>query len=104
MIFLHQGAVTSLSFDDSCIFCESNRCVPNTYNFEGLSVSGDIYSDECYLTVAECDELVKTDSAACDLSIYVVWTGFDKNGKLLDSVNSRFSAFSSKTMREDFGL
>jgi len=104
IIDVDDGTVTSTTFDDSCIYCEADRCVPNTNTFGGRSVSGDIYSDSCYLTVSECDELVKSDSTACDLSIFIVWTGFDKNGKLLDSVNSRFAAFSSTTIREQFGL
>ena len=104
IIDVDDGKIASVSFDDSCVFCEPERCVPNTYNPTGFSVSGDIYYEECYKTVMECDELVKSDPTACDLSAYIVWTGFDKNGKVLDSVNSRFSAFSSSTIREDFGL
>ena len=68
----------------------------NTYDFSGKNVTqsaNSIPSKSCYFTKAECDNLVASGEKTCALGVFFVWTGTDKDKKVLNSVKSRFGAF-----------
>ena len=77
------------------------------YNFDGVATT-DLEglnagpSRGCFVKKAQCDELEKggggdnsssTDFDDCDVTLYVVWTGTDVDGKVFQSAGNRFSAF-----------
>lgn len=101
IIDVDKGEVVNISWDDACLFCDESDCKQNTYLVDGTAVmSSEINSKGCAVSAAECAK----DSEKCDLTVYVVWTGTDSNGKLLDSVNGRFGAFGGSTIRDQFGI
>jgi len=89
------GNVDGIAWDDSCVFCRnSDRCEENTYDFAGkLSLLGSEKTKGCFVKKEECDELHAQGQNLCDLNVYFVWTGSDKNGRILSSSGSRWSAF-----------
>lgn len=96
IISVKNGVITGISWDESCSFCDENRCVENTYDFSGKNVTqsaNSIPSKSCYFTKAECDNLVASGEKTCALGVFFVWTGTDKDKKVLNSVKSRFGAF-----------
>ncbi|KAK1735325.1 hypothetical protein QTG54_013939 [Skeletonema marinoi] len=97
------GVVRGIAWDDACVFCEKKQCLPNTYNFDGTEATSEQASQPtngCYLTKAICEGFQATGSDACDLKLYVVWTGTDVNGNVLKSSDSRFSAFPPNRIQE----
>jgi hypothetical protein len=89
-----------ISWDDSCIFCTSNVCEPNTFAFDGMLTTSDEAKQPvggCYITREECTRLLSEGQADCDLLLYVVWTGTDSNGKDFQSSSFRFSAFPAQS-------
>ena len=90
------GTVRSVSWDEVCpVFCSgsgSANCAENTYNFTGDPQTGFAASTGCWITQTQCDAEYAT-STECDLTIYVVWTGTDKNGVAFQSAGNRFSQF-----------
>lgn len=88
------GEVIGIGWDNACMFCDSDRCEENTYDFSGkLANVGNEQDKGCYYTRKECEKLEKEGSKSCDLNIYFVWTGTDKEGRPLHSSGSRWSAF-----------
>lgn len=82
-------------------FCGKNRCEEITYDFSGNpSVGEKDQTKGCYILKDECEELVREGSNKCDLNIYFVWTGTDKDGRSLHSSGSRWSAFPPSSIPE----
>ncbi len=48
------------------------------------------------------EEDCAADPAQCQLSVYISWTGTDKNGNFLQSSSRRFSLFSSYSINSYF--
>ncbi|GAB5033836.1 Hypothetical protein NocV09_01501510 [Nannochloropsis oceanica] len=96
IINLDRGVVTGITFDNGCVLCNnSDRCVENTYDFLGELYSGVGATSDCFLTDAECAANTQADPRACQLTVYVTWTGTDAKGNFLTSSSRRFSLFSS---------
>ena len=96
IINLDQGVVTGITFDNGCVLCDnSDRCVENTYNYLGEPYAGVGATSDCFLTDAECATNSQVDPKACQLTVYVTWTGTDAKGNYLTSSSRRFSLFSS---------
>ena len=107
IIDVTSGVVNGITWDDACVFCSASKCRENTFNFYGNatfqnSTSGVGPTKGCYFTKAECDDLLAKNGTACDLTLYVTWTGTDSMNKALFSSTSRFSAFTLKSVQEQF--
>ena len=105
IISVRQGRVAGITWDDACIFCDGFKevCEENTYNFNGDSVTANSAGQEtksCFLTVAQCEESIQKGEHACDLTLYVVWSGTDAGGKALQSQAYRFSQFPAQELTD----
>jgi hypothetical protein len=97
IINVKDGVINGITWDNACVFCGPNECDEVTYNYNGVpqskATSGQPTSG-CFVTAAQCSSLAgKNGTAACDLSLYVVWTGTDSKKRAFQSSSSRFSAF-----------
>ncbi|GAX23050.1 hypothetical protein FisN_15Hh050 [Fistulifera solaris] len=96
IIDVKDGMVRGVTWDDSCVFCSSDKCPEITYDFNGVqqtqATSGQP-TRGCEITEDECNVLASEGKTLCDLTIYVVWTGTDANGVAFQSSASRFSRF-----------
>ncbi|KAL7576723.1 hypothetical protein ACA910_005644 [Epithemia clementina (nom. ined.)] len=92
IIDVDKGRVRGITWDDACVFCGGFECQPITYNYDGvLQTSGSAGQSVggCPMTLDEC----QTDPTACDVLLYVVWTGSDAEGNAFQSGANRFSTF-----------
>jgi hypothetical protein len=104
IVDVRDGKVAGIAWDDACIFCNRDRCLANTYNFDGSEATQEQISQPtngCYFTRDECVALHAGGSEDCDLKLYVVWTGKDAHGRVLLSSDSRFSAFPPNRIQEN---
>ena len=93
-----RGVVQGITWDNACVFCGGTECVENTYNFNGEpqnQSSAEQPTRSCFISTEDCNALLSTNSSStvCDITIYTVWTGTDRNGIALQSQAYRFSAF-----------
>lgn len=90
IINVDNGVVTGITWDDACVFCPNRDCDEITYDYNGdlqtQQTSGQP-SAGCFLETSSCKD------RACDLLLYVVWTGTDSGGRAFQSSAYRFSAF-----------
>jgi len=89
------GEVVGIAWDNACLFCENDQCEENTYDFSGNEVV-EPQKDQtkgCSISKNVCEDFVQKGLNRCDLNIYFVWTGTDKDGRSLHSAGSRWSAF-----------
>mmetsp|Transcript_45224 Transcript_45224/g.52964 ORF Transcript_45224/g.52964 Transcript_45224/m.52964 type:complete len:293 (-) Transcript_45224:240-1118(-) len=102
IIDVKDGKVQGIAWDNACVFCLSDVCEENSYNFAGelTDSAGSVESKGCHLTKAQCDAITADGDTSCDLQIYVVWTGTDANGRVLLSSNSRYGAFPSNKIQQ----
>lgn len=96
IIDVKDGVVDGILWDDACVFCAKQKCLENTYNFDGTEAIIDEPSKGCYITKERCDELHESGGNDCDLTVYFVWTGTDEDGKPMTSSNKRFSLFNPR--------
>lgn len=112
------GIVKGIAWDNACVFCSPDRCLENTYDFDGnLATNLQGQSKGCYVDEKECNALQATKSSTCtpageckekgctcdsqcDIRIYVVWTGTDIDGNAFQSSSSRFSAFPAQNLQD----
>jgi hypothetical protein len=98
----HLQEVKGIAWDDACVFCGKDKCLENTFDFTGSEALPQEPTKGCVLTLKECKEIHDQGGNTCDLRLYVVWTGTDKNGMYLTSSSKRFSAFSPRQIRDSF--
>jgi hypothetical protein len=103
IINVNDGIVTGITWDDGCVFCnQATYCDEITYNYNGISqtqaTSGQP-TGGCYVERQNCDANAGS-STACDLLLYVVWTGSDVEGRALLSSANRFSAFPTQQIQD----
>lgn len=122
IIDVSKGVVQGIAWDNACIFCNKFTCDEITYNYAGQlqnqTMSGQPTTG-CYFTEQECNGFASGSSSsssgkngttaggggggnttACDLTLYVVWTGTDSKGIAFQSASSRFSAFPVQNLQD----
>ena len=68
------GVIRGIAWDNACVFCQKEQCLPNTYNFDGTVASPEQASQAtngCYLPKPLCDGLQASGNDVCDLKLYV---------------------------------
>lgn len=98
------GVVTGITWDDSCVFCGGNECEENTLDYNGVmktqAESGQP-SRGCYVPAETCNQNFQDRTEnVCDVTVHVVWTGSDSNGKSLLSSAFRYSAFPAQEVKD----
>jgi hypothetical protein len=103
IINVNAGVVTGITWDDGCVFCNRNEyCDEITYNYNGISQTQSTSGQPtggCYVPKSDC-EANAGSSTACDLLLYVVWTGTDVEGRALLSSANRFSVFPTQEIQD----
>lgn len=105
VIYVDNGDVKSILWDDTCKWCDSNHCLSSTYDFEGNIEQSHSDGKSCFIPDTQCKLTtgsVRTANAnagtainsLCDLNVFITWTGTDSEGKFLKSAGSRFSRIS----------
>ncbi len=101
-ILKNKKVVKGILWDDACIFCSNDKCLENTLYFNGTEAHLNEPTRGCYKTREECDKNDRSGGSICDLTIYVTWTGTDKDGKPMLSSNKRYSLFNPKQVQDSF--
>ena len=103
VINVEKGVVKSISWDDGCLTCFASGCGQNSViTTEGrlhlISESDTRYrayrGNNCFQVSTDCAEGKKN----CDLTIFLVWEGSDKKGRVFHSSNLRLSRFQSGSL------
>ena len=98
VVVLKDGVVQGISWDEGCHMCasESEECQANQFfkgkhlmDADGQPLKGLGSGLTCGVSREECDKY----PGACDLTVYVAWTGTDKAGNYMKSSSKRFSRF-----------
>ncbi|KAK1928387.1 hypothetical protein P3T76_016145 [Phytophthora citrophthora] len=124
IVSVKKGVVQGVSWDDGCYFCNAEMCDYNLFSkpqetsMARLSGQG----KTCFTPVDSCignssaasvnvgdsssagsNSTTSTNTTAqCDITIYVGWTGTDKNGDYLGSASLRMSQFSKYSIGSFF--
>ena len=98
VITLNKGTLYSITWDDGCHTCFPASCRQNSVLDDGgvtiIQPSDELgaYAGENrFETQSTCSD----NPDSCDLQIFVVWTGTDSKGHVLQSANLRLSRFQS---------
>ena len=98
VIKMDHGVVESISWDDGCHRCLSSSCGDNTVvKRNGVLMLireddeeyGAYAGENCYTSASKCTKTQGT----CDFQLFVVWSGTDARGQVLQSTNLRISRF-----------
>jgi hypothetical protein len=106
IVNVNRGVITSITWDDACVFCSPNECEQVTYDFNGNLQSPETSGQPtggCYIPQNECKTGTAGDNKGvnvCDLMLYVVWSGTDASNRAFQSSNSRFSAFPPQNIQD----
>lgn len=110
IITVKRGVVVSISWDDTCKFCDAAHCDSNTFDYQGNVVST---RKSCFVDDTKClpsSPTVQTNNnnvttsttvytnMLCQLQVYVVWVGTDSNNLDFTSAATRFSRLSSQQL------
>jgi hypothetical protein len=110
IIQMTNGVVTDIGWDDGCLFCPENtdECTFNAFSVNASQPIPDQTLRGCRKASVDCyPETFTNDNAAngtavanatltdsaCDLKVFLTWTGTDKNGQFLRSAGKRFSRY-----------
>ncbi|CAB9508578.1 expressed unknown protein [Seminavis robusta] len=96
IIDVRKGIVDGITWDDGCLFCGNDKCLENTYDFNGNEGNQETFGQPtkgCFITQPECAAFLLNQEPRCDVTVYVVWTGDDADGRALQSSAFRFSSF-----------
>jgi len=93
VISAEQGVPQNVVFDEGCFFCEpgSAQCVGNVFDNATKTVPSAPSSP--FRSCASPSECTAASGDACDLKLFITWTGTDANGAYFQSANLRFSRF-----------
>jgi hypothetical protein len=117
IINVDKGRVTGITWDDGCHFCaRKTECAFNTYDYSGSNSTVPAGGNDCFFTDEACavgsqsgdNASNSTDaqgsdtnpvrSDVCQLTVYVVWSGTDKNGLKFTSQQKRLSRFAGPSV------
>ncbi|KAG5190305.1 hypothetical protein JKP88DRAFT_298901 [Tribonema minus] len=102
IINVDRGNITSITWDDGCHFCARQFCQANTFNFAGTNTTADgqaLGGKDCYYEDAKsCVNASGQVSDACQLEVYVVWSGTDRDGIFFQSQQKRLGLFAGPTV------
>ncbi|KAF0686804.1 Aste57867_21401 [Aphanomyces stellatus] len=86
VVTVKQGEIQGISWDDGCYLCDYTSCDSNLYAAPNTALVNSAFGDgsTCYHSPTQC----VNQTALCDLSIYVGWTGTDANGNYLSSAGT----------------
>jgi len=106
VVQLVKGEPTSITFDDGCFFCDSmsSSCATNAVPLGGGAQPPPPSARGCFLRENECDAPKDNSGGggvapaapagnACDLKLFVTWTGTDVDGEFLTTAGRRFSRY-----------
>jgi hypothetical protein len=94
IIDVRAGVVAGIAWDNACVFCASDLCLENTFNFAGqIATNLEGQSKGCYLVKSACEAMKAKGGTECNIKLFVVWTGTDSKGEAFHSSANRFSAF-----------
>ena len=93
IILVENGVVQGITWDDASVFCAKNEAEDNTYHFNGTLAKKNEVGGPVKGCIRDFDECRDGENRACDLTLYVVWTGTDAQGNSLSSAAYRFSQF-----------
>ncbi|KAG6960909.1 hypothetical protein JG687_00007979 [Phytophthora cactorum] len=128
IISVKKGVVQGVSWDEGCYFCTVDMCAYNLFSKPEETTSARLSGQgkTCYTSVDNCTGNSSNSSdasinvgdsttagsnatssttnttAQCDITIYVGWTGTDKNGDYLGSASLRMSQFSKYSIGSFF--
>ncbi|KAG6962900.1 hypothetical protein JG688_00008397 [Phytophthora aleatoria] len=128
IISVKKGVVQGVSWDEGCYFCTVDMCAYNLFSKPEETTSARLSGQgkTCYTSVDSCTGNSSNSSdasidvgdsttagsnatssttnttAQCDITIYVGWTGTDKNGDYLGSASLRMSQFSKYSIGSFF--
>lgn len=105
IIDVQDGVVLGIAWDDASLFCTKSETERNTFDYAGNAGSSGQFGqpvDGCFITEDECTASYNNGETACDLVLYVVWTGTDSKGNSLQSSAYRFSAFPAQELGDRF--
>lgn len=91
IVSAEQGVIDSVVFDEGCYACdpEGTTCTGNVYVNASSSVPT-VAGSQFRSCTSTCSA---TSGSACDLKVFVTWTGTDANGAYFESANLRLSRF-----------
>jgi len=96
IVQVDHGKVKSVAWDNVCEWCDTNRCVQNTVNYDTSLIGG--IGPNCYLPDTDCYKFNNignvTSNQLCELTVYVSWEGTDVNGVNFGSMAYRVSRWS----------
>ena len=98
IINVNKGKVQGIAWDDNeCSWCDTSKCASNTYDFAGNPVANS--GKACFYDDADCNiNRFKNGTVAsklCQMTVFVVWTGTDSQGRYFKSAATRFSRLAS---------
>ena len=102
IIAVKKGVVQGITWDNACIFCTQSECHEITYDYNGKpSTQSQVGQPTkgCSYTKTYCDGVLAKNGIECDLILYVVWTGTDSSGSVLQSSANRFSVFPAQKLK-----
>jgi hypothetical protein len=105
IIDVKDGVVRGITWDDACVFCGGFECEQVTYDYNGNIQNKDTAGQPtggCPIAQSECVEKQTDGLTDCDLTLHVVWTGTDVDGKSLLSSAFRYSAFPAQELSDRF--
>lgn len=105
VIDVDRGVVQGIAWDDACLFCSKDECEENTFDFNGVQGNTKQFNQptgSCFVKKEVCIKFNNEERTDCDLILYVVWTGTDKNGASMLSSAYRFSAFPAQELSDRF--
>lgn len=93
--------IQGVTWDDGCYFCDPATCEPNLFG-SATNTSASRVAESGYTCYSDLSTCSGENATACDLTLYVGWTGTDKSGNYLSSAGLRMSQFKKYSISSYF--